>query len=164
MKILKALLRLAASEILCLFIDITFAASGSTLIRLICLICTVTLMISVLADFSIKAAREDMKASRISGEKTKISEIFAAGGAAAVPSLLSWIALCISAKGGGFDYYRWHKLLNAPFLQLYNILSSSVHASELNWTELAIMAVPIVFPALAVVIPYLTVCRKEADK
>ena len=164
MKILKALLRLAASEILCLFIDITFAASGSTLIRLICLICTVTLMISVLADFSVKEARADMKASRISGEKAKISEIYAAGGAAAIPSLLSWITLCISAKGGGFDYYRWHKLLNAPFLQLYNILSSSVHASELNGTELAIMAVPIVFPALAVVIPYLTVCRKEADK
>ncbi|WP_028518390.1 hypothetical protein [Ruminococcus flavefaciens] len=164
MKILKALLRLAASEVLCLFIDITFAASGSTLIRLICLICTVTLMISVLADFSVKEARADMKASRISGEKAKISEIYAAGGAAAVPSLLSWIALCISAKGGGFDYYRWHKLLNAPFLQLYNILSSGVHASVLNGTELAIMAVPIVFPALAVVIPYLAVCRKEAHK
>ncbi len=161
MKISKALLRLAASEILCLFIDITFAASGSMLIKLICLFCTVTLMISVLADFSVKAAKEDMKASH--GKSIKSSELFAAGAAVSLPLFVSWIILYISVNGGSFDFYRWHKLLNAPFLQFYNIINSGIHSSELNGAELAAMAVPVVFPALAVIIPYMAVCKRNTE-
>ena len=164
MKILKALLRLAACEILCLFIDITFAASGSTLIKLICLVCTVMIMIFVLADFSVKEAKTDMKASRMNGSTINKAAIFAAGGAVTVPPLISWILLCISAKGSSFEYYPLHKLLNAPFLQFYNIINSSIHAQGLTNTELAVMLVPIVFPSLTVIVPYLIICGKETDK
>ena len=174
MKILKALLRLAACEILCLFIDITFAASGSTLIKLICLVIprigqsaefgTVMIMIFVLADFSVKEAKADMKASRMNGSTINKAAIFAAGGAVIVPPLISWILLCVSAKGSSFDYYPLHKLLNAPFLQFYNIINSSIHACDLSNADLTVMLVPIVFPSLAVIIPYLVTCGKETEK
>lgn len=164
MKILKAMLRLAACEILCLFIDITFAASGSNLIKLICLVCTVMIMIFILFDFSVKEAKIDIKASRMSGSGIRRADIFAAGGAVTLPPLISWIILLISAKGTSFEYYPIHKLLNAPFLQFYNIINSSIHAQDLTNTELAVMLVPIVFPSLAVIIPYLFICRKETDK
>lgn len=164
MKILKALLRLAACEILCLFIDITFAASGSALIKLICLVCTVMIMIFVLADFSVKEAKADMKASRMNGSTINKAAIFAAGGAVIVPPLISWILLCVSAKGSSFDYYPLHKLLNAPFLQFYNIINSSIHASELTNADLTVMLVPVVLPALSVIIPYIMTCGKETEK
>lgn len=164
MKILKALLRLAACEVLCLFIDITFAASGSTLIKLICFVCTVMIMIFVLADFSVKEAKNDIKASRMNGSTINKADIFAAGGAVTVTPLISWIFLCISAKSGSFEYYPLHKLLNAPFLQFYNIVNSSTHAYDLTGTELAVMFVPVVLPAFAVVIPYIMTCEKEAHK
>ncbi|WP_207647089.1 hypothetical protein [Ruminococcus flavefaciens] len=164
MKILNALLRLAASEILCIFIDITFAASGNPFIKFICLVCTVLLMIFVLADFSVKAARADIKFARMSGETVKAAGIFAAGAAVTVPPLVSWIVLYISAKGGSFDYYRWHKLLNAAFLQLYNLINSSANSSDLTGAELAAMLVPVIVPAMAVIIPYMAVCGRNTDK
>jgi len=164
MKIPKALLRLAVSEILCLFIDITFAVTGNMLIRSICLICTVGVMTAVLADFSMKEAKKDIKAAGMKGEDIKKAGIFAAGAAVTVPPLVSWILLYISSNGGSFDYYRWHKLLNAQFLQLYNIINSSIHAAELTKSELAFMLVPVAFPALALVIPYTAVCGRNEDK
>lgn len=159
MKIINALVRLAASEVLCLFIDITFAASDSNFMRVICLICTVLIMIFVLSDFSVRSAKEDIKASRVN-----TGEIIKAGFAVSLALTASYVLLVISVKSGDFDYYRWHKLLNAPFLQFYNLINSNAASSALKGSELAVMLLPIPVPAVSVIVPYYAVCGRSRDK
>lgn len=153
MKIINALIRLAASEVLCLFINFTFAASGSGFMRVLCLICTVLILVFVLADFSVKTAKEDIKSSKVN-----TVEMIKAGCAVMIPLAISWGLLMISAKSGSFDYYRWHKLLNAPFLQFYNLINSNAASSALKNSDLALMLLPLPLPALAVIVPYYVDC------
>lgn len=159
MKLLKILVRLLAAEILCLFINMTFAGSSNPLVRCICLVCTVMILILLLADFSIKEASRDTK-SRKAG---KSGGIISAGIFASLPFFVSWLVLVISAKCGGFDYYPWHKLLNQPFLQLYALISSSISAYSLSVVQLAVMLTPVTVPAFAVIIPYFFSHRGDSD-
>ena len=159
MKIINALVRLAASEVLCLFINITFAASDSNFMRVICLICTVLIMIFVLSDFSVRSAKEDIKASRVN-----TGEMIKAGFAVSLALTASYVLLVISVKSGDFDYSRWHKLLNAPFLQFYNLINSNAASSALKGSELAVMLLPIPVPAVSVIVPYYAVCGRSRDR
>lgn len=147
MKFVRVWGRIAAAELLCFFINMTLAGSRSAAIRTVCLICTSLILVIVLADMSVKAAHD--------GINRRKTEVFLAGAAASLPFLISWGVLCISAKGGSFDYYRWHKLINEPFLQFYNLIEPEVTVKALTSDELALMLVPTALPFAAVVVPYL---------
>lgn len=155
MKIVRVWSRIIAAELLCFFINMTLAGSRSTAIRAVCFICTALILAVVLADMSVKAAHDDIKQGK--------TGIFAAGAAASLPFLISWGVLCVSAKVGGFDYYRWHKLINEPFLQFYNLVEPDVSVKALTFGKLMLMLAPTALPFAAVVVPYIVV-RKRAEK
>lgn len=150
MNVTGAVLRLAAAEVLSLFINMTFAGSGSAFIRLICLICTVLILVSVIADFSVRAAGRDAK----SGGSIRYRQLIYSAAAVTALPLASWIMLVISAKSGTFEFYGAHKLLNAPFLHFYNFIEPSASAAALSAGELAAMLLPVFVPAAVLIAVY----------
>lgn len=160
MKVTEAVLRLAAAEVLSLFINMTFAGSGSTFVRLICLICTVLILAAVMADFSVRAAKNDAKG----GGKIRYRALVCASAAVTAFPLLSWIILFISANSGAFDFYGAHKLLNAPFLHFYNLIEPSASASKLGTGELLAMLPPAFAPAAVLAAVYIAAFRNTEDE
>lgn len=146
MRHLKAIGYIVTSEILSLFIGLTLASSAMTFMKLICAVCTVGILICLMANFAMNTASEDLKKSRT--ENLKLSPLvpLATGVTASLPSLASWIVLFVSHKTSGFDFYKWHKLLNAYFLQIYNFINSDASSSALTsaqvWLMLPLVAVP----------------------
>lgn len=159
MKLLKIFVRLLAAEILCLFINMTFAGSENPLVRVVCLGCTVMILVLLLADFSIKEASREMKSRR----KVKATGIISAGIFASLPFFVSWLVLAASARGGGYDYYPRHRLLGQPFLQLYALIGSDIPSGSLSRRQLAVMLIPVAVPAFAVIIPYFLSRRGDGD-
>ena len=159
MKITGAILRLAAAQVLSLFINMTFAGSGSTVIRLICLICTVLILVTVMADYSVKAAILDAKG----GGSFRYGPLISSAAAVTALPLASWTMLAMSAKSGAFEFYGAHKLLNAAFLHLYNIIEPSASAAQLSAGELAVMLLPVFVPASVLITAYAAAFGKAAE-
>ena len=154
MIVLKALARALAAEILCLFINVVLAGSGLPVIRAVCLVCTAGILTVLMADLGIKTAEHGRDKDRT------LRKILAAGAAVTPVPLASWVLLFISA-GGGIDWYRWHKLLNAPFLQLYNLIESGASSADLDRGETLLMLPAVIIPAAALILPYIYVCRRS---
>ena len=159
MNVTGAVSRLAAAEVLSLFINMTFAGSGRAFIRLICLICTVLILVSVIADFSIRAAGRDAKG----GGSIKYMQLICSAAAVTALPLASWIMLVVSEKSGTFDFYGAHKLLNAPFLHFYNLIEPSASAAALSAGELAAMLLPVFVPAAVLIAAYKASFFKNTD-
>ncbi len=147
MKIVKVLGTYLAAEIFCLFIGLTLAGSSITAMRVVCSVCTAGILIVLLANLAIKTAHGDLKQERITGKKTQHTENIAAGLSASLPAAASWIVLKISVSSGKFDFYRWHKLINAPFLQMYNLIESDASSKALSSGEVYTMLIFVFIPA-----------------
>ncbi len=156
MKVTGAVLRLAAAEVLSLFINMTFAGAGSLLIRIICLICTVMILVAVIMDFSIIAAKNDARSSG----NIRYKSLVCSAVVVTIFPLLSWIILFISANNGAFNYYGIHKLLNAPFLHFYNLIEPSASVSKLGKVEIFAMLPPAFAPATVLTIVYVAAFRR----
>lgn len=159
MKITKVLLSLIAAEIFCLFISIPFAGSANPLMRAIGAFCMVGILCVLLANMAMNAARDDKKQERITGEPINKAAVIGAGLFASVPALASWIVLLISVSGGKFDYYKWHKLINAPFLQVYNLIESDASSAALSTGEVMLMLPFVFLPAAVVLTVYALTCK-----
>lgn len=144
MKILKALGIWLACEFFCLFISLTLAGSSSTFMRIICSVCTVGILIVIVFNLAVKEAEKGIKSERVSGRKNSAPMNISAGFSLSAPSAVSWILLYISASGRSFDFYRWHKLINAPFLQIYNLINSNASSAALKISEVWMMF-PLIF-------------------
>lgn len=153
MKILKALGIWLAAEAFCLFISLTLAGSSSTFIRIVCSFCTVGILAVLITDFAVREAVRDMKSKRLSEKNNAKLPDIATGAVLSLPSAVSWILLYISVSGGSFDFYRFHKLINAPFLQIYNLICPNASSAALKSSQVWIM-LPLIFIPAAV---YLTV-------
>lgn len=149
MKILKALGIWLACEFFCLFISLTLAGSSSTFIRIICSVCTVGILIILVSDFAVKEAEKDLKSERLSGRESSALMNIAAGITLSAPSAVSWFLLYFSVSDRNFDFYRWYKLINAPFLQIYNLINSNASSSALKISEVRMMF-PMIFIHAAV--------------
>lgn len=161
MKPIKAIAVYLAAEILCLFIGLTLAGSSNPVIRLISAVCTTGILVCLLASFALTTAKEDAKQERITGQSIPGYEPYLSGAAASAPALISWIILFATHSGGGVDFYRWHKIINGPFLQIYNLINSDASSAALTQGQILVMLPLIVIPAAAVIIPYLYSYRKE---
>ena len=139
MKYIKALGYIAAADILSLFISLTLASSSSSIIRLISAVGTTGILICLLASFAIRTAKEDLRQERITGTRTRLFVPVSVGAVTSLPALASWILLYISRSTGSFDFYKWHKLLNAYFLQIYNFINSDASVSALSGGQLMAM-------------------------
>lgn len=142
MKIFKTLLTVFAADVLSLFIGLTLAGSASTLVRIISAVCTTGILICLLGSFAVKSAQSDLKAKR-SGKQPEFPFMpLLMGISASVPGIISWLTL----KFSEIDFYRWHKLINGFFLQIYNFInpdaSSAALTSEQIWIMLPLAFIP----------------------
>lgn len=159
MKCLKALGYIAAADVLSLFVGLTLASSSSTFIRLISAVCTAGILICLMVNFAVNTARSDLKNERISGSETNHAVTAAAGVTASLPAVISWILLYISHSSGSFDFYKWHKLINAYFLQVYNFINSDASAAALSDAQVMAMLILAAVPCLTFIIAYFLVYK-----
>ena len=126
------------AEILCLFLAVTLSAVGGGLFRLISCICTIAVLVCVCVNYALSRSREDQHKKR----KNTIAVQLFYSGSVLLPFLLLGISLLLARAGVLPDtWYRWYKLLNAPFLQLCNLCSADVTASSLSWGKTVFLAV-----------------------
>ena len=110
------------AEILCLFLAVTLSAVGGGLFRLISCICTIAVLVCVCVNYALSRSREDQHKKR----KNTIAVQLFYSGSVLLPFLLLGISLLLARAGVlPGTWYRWYKLLNAPFLQLCNLCSDS---------------------------------------
>lgn len=164
MKIAKALGYILAAEIMSLFIGFTLAGSSSVLIRIISAVCTTGILICLTADFALNTAREDLRLKRINNTKTNTFSAFAIGGIMSAPALISWCVLKLSHITGAFDFYRWHKILNAYFIQIYNFININAETSSLSASQINLM-LPLAFiPFASFTITYFLVLKSAVNE
>lgn len=154
MRYLRTLLFLAAADFLSLFIGLTLAGSANPLIRVISAICGAGIMICLMASLALKTAAADLRAERTSGGKTPLLRPAGMAVTALIPPLASWLILRI----GAFDFYRWHKLINGWFIQIYNMINPDAGSSALTdgqiWAMLPLAFVPAAVFGLFYVLGY----------
>ena len=139
------------AEILCLFLAVTLSAVGGGLFRLISCICTIAVLICVCLNYALSRSREDQHKKR----KNTIAVQLFYSGSVLLPFLLLGISLLLARAGVLPDtWYRWYKLLNAPFLQLCNLCSADVTASSLSWGKTVFLAVWNLLPPAVVWVTY----------
>lgn len=139
------------AEILCLFLAVTLSAVGGGLFRLISCICTIAVLICVCVNYALSRSREDQHKKR----KNTIAVQLFYSGSVLLPFLLLGISLLLARAGVLPDtWYRWYKLLNAPFLQLCNLCSADVTASSLSWGKTVFLAVWNLLPPAVVWVTY----------
>lgn len=153
MRALKALGLYLAADILCMFINITFAALHNGLFRAVCAVCTAGIMLALVGNYALTAAAADEKAGRkFSGAAADVC------GLLAVPAV-SWAILLVSMKGG-FDFYRWYKVLNGAFLRVINLIEPDASSAAVSTADALAMLPFVLIPAAVYLVVY-TVCRKN---
>ena len=159
MNTLSSIFRFAATELLCFFINMTFAVSSMSVVRIVCLVCTILILISVMTDYGIKSAERDKNKS--AGDRKRGLTVSAA--AVTVIPLTSWILLCISAQNSEFGFYGAYKLLNMPFLQYYNLIEPEPSEKALTFGELLLMLPTAAVPAASMALSYI-LAGKRAER
>lgn len=157
MKIIKTLMITAAADILSLFIGMTLAGSSSTAIRFISAVCTSGILMCILGSFAFKSAREDVKNDRAGIAQYSPVMPWLMGFTSSVPGIISWLIL----KFSGLDFYRWHKLINGWFLQIYNMINSNASSAALTSRQLTIMLPFAAVPMIVFMVGYFMGVRSE---
>ena len=163
MKYIKAILIVLAADFLSLFVSIPFAASAKTEMKILSLICAVGVLGCMLVSFAAKTARADRKLERTEGKANSLAELGGMCAAITLPSALSWAVLYLSLDGGP-DFYRFYKLINAPFLQIYNFIERDASSKALSTGEVLAMLPTVIVPGIIFAFAYLAVYRSEDGK
>lgn len=160
MRYLKSLAMVLAADVFSLFIGLTLAGSSMPLVKGISAVCTVGILAVIMADFAVKTAREDIKNKRDVSERKKLASAFGMGFSASAPAFLSWIILYISVSCKEFNFYRWHKIINGYFLQIYNFINADANSSALSMNEVWMMFPFAFIPAAVLVIAYILAFKR----
>lgn len=152
--ILKGFAVLVFAEILCLFIDLTLAFSGSVLFKIISVFCTSVIFIGLICNYAYNTAKNDLVIQRRMNIKLPAYRCFAAGGFMSLPYIIFWVVLVLSKNGICGDFYKTYKLINGQFLQLYNLLNSGTDVKSLSTSALVIMLLLTLVPFVSFVIAY----------
>lgn len=153
MRYLKVLIFIVAADVLSLFVGLTLAGSSALLIRIISAVCGAGIMICLMASLALRTASADLKSERVTGRKT--SPLLPSGMAAAalLPPLASWLILRLTS-GSSFDFYRWHKLINGWFIQIYNMIQPDASSAALTSGQILTMLPLAIVPAAVFAIFY----------
>lgn len=160
MKYLKSLAMVIAADVFSLFIDLTLAGSSMPLVKGISAVCTVGILVVIMADFAVKTARDDIKNRCDVSDGKKIVSAFGMGLSASAPAFLSWIILYISVSCKEFNFYRWHKIINGYFLQIYNFINADAHSSALSMNEVWVMFPLAFIPAAVFITAYILAFKR----
>ncbi|MBR1556009.1 MAG: hypothetical protein IJ644_11555 [Oscillospiraceae bacterium] len=126
--VLKIFGSLILAEFLTLFINLTLSFSGHLLLRLICTVCTCSILAGLCGQAGYSIAETHRK-QHLSLKKLQISGL---GFISSLPFLICWILLfCARQNLIHPEFYRSYKLLCAPFLNLCNMFSTDVSALTL---------------------------------
>ncbi len=158
MRYIKVLLYFVSADILSLFICLTLAGSSNPLIRAVTVICTVGILICLLGSLAVKDASCDLKAAHKSGRKASAGAILLSGLAASLIPLASWLTLFFTANSG-FDFYRFHKLINGWCLQLLNFINPDASSAALTSPQIILMLPTAFIPAAVYLIAYFLAYR-----
>lgn len=144
------------AEALCLFLALTLSAIGGAIARIVSCICTIGVLVCLCINFAVNRGKSDKKANIPDGNSRRLLHSLAAS----VIFLLLGICLLL-AKGGILpaQFYRWYKLLDAPFLQLCNLFCKDITAASLSWSSAVILAATNLLPFAVTWISY-TLTRK----
>ena len=139
------------AEILCLFLALTLSAIGGGLAQLISCICTIGILVCLCINFAFNRAKTDQH-QKIDGT---VLRRFLLSGAVTLPYVIWGICLLL-ARGGILPgtFYRWYKLLAAPFWQLCNLFSADVTAATLSWGKAGILVLADLLPFVVVWLTY----------
>ena len=149
MRIPRTLAYLAAADMLSLFVAFTLAVSGSLTAKLLSAACTVGILFCLMAGLAARTAREDIKKN--GGKTTPRRDLLIQAVAASLPSV---------SRTSFPGYYRWHKLLNSFFLQIYNLISPALTSAQLTAGQLAVMGLLALVPGASFLLSYTVVRRK----
>lgn len=159
MKIFKTLLTVIAADILSLFIGLTLAGSSSAIFRVISAVCTVGILVCVLGNFAAKTALADIKSARINKKKSSLIMPWIMSISASFPAVCSWLILRYS----DIDFYRWHKIINGYFIQIYNFINPDASSAALTTRQIFAM-LPLAFvPAAVFLAGYYITYLKERE-
>lgn len=161
----KGFLNLIFAEILCLFINLTLAFSGSALFKIITVICTSVIFIGLICNYAYNTAKSDLATERQTKSKFSGSRCIFIGIFLSMPYVLLWGILFISKAEIIGNFYNAYKLINGQFLQLYNLICNSTEISAVSMTHMIIMLSLTIIPAVSFIISYkLTYNGVDVDK
>ena len=164
MRFIRTLLYIAAADVLALFIGLTLAGSSNPLIRVVSAVCGTGIMVCLIASFALRTSYSDLKNERVTGKRTSPAAAAGMAATASLPGLFSWAVLRMTA-GSSFDFYRWHKLINGWFLQVFNLIQPDANSSALTdgqlWTMLPLALVPGAVFAAAYLLGYKGMIKEE---
>jgi len=142
----KAILSVIVSAVLGVLLSMSIGAflggGDSPMIRVVSSLFTVGLLCVFVGNCGLKDAETDKKSGTSStGSAAMVS------GAAALPTMLSWIVLIITKPFAG-GFYRIFKLINGWGFQLCNLINRSASSKDLTPGQTALLAALIIVPAL----------------
>ncbi len=143
------------AEFLTLFINLTLSVFTGTAFRVISAVCTVGILIALMVQSGYSIGTEDKKRMKADGTVPGHARPLLLSVTAMLPMQLCWLLLLLekcSIFANG--YYRFYKLLCAPFLQICNLFSADVAAASLPWIAIAVLQLLSWLPAVAVFISY----------
>ncbi len=139
------------TEVLCLFLALTLSAIGGTLLRIISMICTLGILLCIYINFAVNAANRDRLQKREAG---LFRRIFLST-SVSLPYVLFGICLILAKLSVlPATFYRWYKLLDAPFLQLCNLFCADITIEAVSWGKVIVLAVLNLLPFLTVWVTY----------
>ncbi len=154
------------AEVLCLFINLSLAFSSVLLLRIISAVCTAGILIGLMAQAGYSIARADKKLQKQNPDAVKASKPSILAMLAMFPFQLCWLFLLL-AKLGSIDggFYRFYKLLCAPFLQICNLICADVNAQSIPVWGMVILQLLCWVPFAAVSAAYtLTLKGKNPEE
>lgn len=147
------------AEVLCLFLSVTFSALGGTVWRIVGCICNIGVLLCLCINYGYNRAEEDRRHYM---DFTIGRCLFYSSSVSVIYIVLGVLLLLSRLEVLPTGFYRWYKLLDAPFLQLCNICSSEITADTLSYGQTALLCLVNLAPFLATAITY-AIVRKGVD-
>lgn len=155
MSYVKVLGYSTVSVILCMFINLTFSVFGGNFFKIICAVCTVGIMLCLQFNSAYTNAKKDMKNERITQKlKSRSRPFLLAFSSSAIP-IFSTVMLWISSADKTSEFYRIYKILNAHYLQIFNLINPEVTSASLTTVHLIVYSLMALIPFFGFLIAYL---------
>ena len=139
------------AEALTLFVNLTLSFSGSAFIRMLCSACTVGILCGLMAQGGYSIGNIDRKAKKT----FHFGKAFLLGLWGSAPYFILTIALILSKNGMISDnYYRYYKLLCAPFLAVCNLISDGISSSGVSAMGIIVLLILCCLPCISIMIAY----------
>ncbi|MBQ8687902.1 MAG: hypothetical protein IJ512_05065 [Ruminococcus sp.] len=139
------------ADILCLFLTVTLIMLGTLLFKIICVLCCMGVLICLMINYAINCEKEDRKYGL---NQNAGRSLFPGLAASSVYILLYLLLLLAKLQLLPDSFYRIYKILNAPFMTLFNFLEPGVLASELSLISMIVFFLLSLIPMAAVIISY----------